>query len=206
MCIEFSVEQRTIDELPGGCMIRQVEYFEKPGKENTERCIEIVSGLVDEGLSHVVVATTGGETGLRLARRLQGKNVNLVAVTHNVGYAGPNQDECDRDARVQLQSLGVRIFTGTILTRGIEAALMKKHQGVYPAYVVAQSLRLLCQGIKVCVEIVAEACDAGLVPEDAHAIAVAGSGRGADTVAILEAHPSDRFFDIKVRQILAKPV
>jgi uncharacterized protein len=187
-------------------MIRQVEYFEKPGKENTARCIEIVSDLVDEGLSHVVVATTGGETGLLLARKLQGKNVNLVAVTHNVGYAGPNKDECDRDARLELESLGVRIFTGTILTRGIEAALMKKHQGVYPAYVVAQSLRLLCQGIKVCVEIVAEACDAGLVPEDAQVIAVAGSGRGADTVAILEAHPSDRFFDIKVRQILAKPL
>ncbi len=30
-------------------MIRQVEYFEKPGKENTPRCLEIVSGLVDEG-------------------------------------------------------------------------------------------------------------------------------------------------------------
>jgi uncharacterized protein len=187
-------------------MIRQVEYFEKPGKGNTARCLEIVSDLVDEGLSQVVVATTGGETGLLLARKLQGKNVNLVAVTHNVGYAGANNDECHRDARRELESLGVRIFTGTILTRGIEAALMKKHQGAYPAYVVAQSLRLLCQGIKVGVEIVAEACDAGLVPEDEQVIAVAGSGRGADTVAILKAHPSDRFFDIKVRQILAKPL
>lgn len=187
-------------------MIRQVEYFEKPGKENTHRCVEIVAGLVGEGFTNVVVASTSGRTALEFARRLQGTRVNLAAVTHNVGYAGPNQDECEPAARVELESLGVRIFTGAILTRGIEAALMKKHQGVYPAYIVAQSLRLLSQGVKVCAEIVAEACDAGFLPEDVDVVAVAGTGRGADTVAIVEAHPSDRFFDIRFRQILAKPL
>ncbi len=143
-------------------MRRLVEYFDKPGKENSLKCLEIVESVIQEGYSHVVVATTTGKTALQFARKLSGKPVNLVAVTHNVGYAGPNQDECSSEARKELESLGVRIFTGTILTRGIEAALMKKHQGVYPAYVVAQSLRLIAQGIKVCVEIVVEACDAGL--------------------------------------------
>lgn len=187
-------------------MISEVEYFEKPGKENSDRCLDIVSRLVAEGSSHVVIATTSGETALRLAKRLQGKSVNLVAVTHNVGYAGPNQDECPAFARRELESLGVKIFTGTILTRGIEAALMKKHQGVYPAYIVAQALRMLCQGIKVAVEIVVEACDAGLIPEGVEVVAAAGTGRGTDTVAILEAHPSDRFFDVRVKRILAKPL
>jgi len=114
-------------------MRRLVEYFDKPGKENSLKCLEIVESVIEEGYSHVVVATTTGETALQFARRLSGKQVNLVAVTHNVGYAGPNQDECSLEARKELESLGVRIFTGTILTRGIEAALMKKHQGVYPA-------------------------------------------------------------------------
>jgi hypothetical protein len=98
------------------------------------------------------------------------------------------------------------VYTGTILTRGIEAALMKKHQGVYPAYIVAQSLRILGQGIKVAVEIIAEACDGGILPENEDVIAVAGTGRGSDTVVIAQAHPSDRFFDIKIKQILAKPL
>jgi len=62
-------------------MIRQVEYFEKPVKENTFRCLEIVSALVDEGFSHLVVATTTGETGLLFARKLLGKTLNVVAVT-----------------------------------------------------------------------------------------------------------------------------
>jgi len=187
-------------------MIRSVEYFEKPGKVNTSRCVEIVSGAVLEGFSNVVVATTSGATGLAIARKLQGQEVNVVAVTHNVGYQAANADECSEQDRQELIALGVKIFTGTILTRGIEAALMQKHQGVYPAYIVAQSLRLIGQGVKVSVEIVAEACDAGLIPEAADVIAVAGSGTGADTVAIIQARPSDRFFDLRVKQILAKPL
>ena len=187
-------------------MIRQVEYFERPGREHTSRCLQIVSELWKEGFSHLVVATTAGETGLLFARKFEGRAVNMVAVTHNVGYAGPNQDECSSEARQELTRLGVKIFTGTILTRGIEASFMKKHQGVYPGYIVAQTLRLLGQGIKVCVEIVVEACDAGLIPEGEDIIAVAGTGKGADTVAIVQAHPSDRFLDVRIRQILAKPL
>ncbi len=187
-------------------MISEVEYFEKPGKGNTDRCLDIASGLVAKGYSHVVIATTSGDTALRLAKRLQGTSGNLVAVTQNVGYSGPNQSECSASMRQELESLEVKIFTGTILTRGIEAALMKKHQGVYPAYIVAQSLRILCQGVKVAVEIVVEACDAGLIPEGVEVVAVAGTGRGADTVTVIEAHPSDRFFDVRVKQILAKPL
>jgi hypothetical protein len=187
-------------------MIRQVEYFEKPGSGNTARCLELVAELVAEGHTHVVVASTSGETALLAAQKLQGTGSRVVAVTHNVGYGGPNQDECGPDVREKLAALGVRMYTGTILTRGIEAALMKKHQGIYPAYVVAQSLRMLAQGIKVAAEIVAEACDGGLLPEGTDVVAVAGTGRGADTVAIVEAHTSDRFFDIRFKQIVAKPL
>jgi hypothetical protein len=187
-------------------MITQVEYFEKPGTENTERCLEIVSNTVDEGYSHIVVATTRGNTALLLGRKLQGKDVNIVAVTHNVGFGTPNRDECTPEARSDLAALGVKVFTGTILTRSIESALMKKHQGVYPTYIVAETLRLFGQGIKVVVEISMEACDAGLIPEGEQVIAMAGTGLGADTVAIIEARPSNRFLEVKVSRILAKPL
>jgi hypothetical protein len=58
--------------------------------------------------------------------------------------------------------------------------------------------------MKVCVEIVAMAADAGLIP-CADCIAVAGTGRGADTVAVIRANSSNNFFQIKVREVLAKP-
>ncbi|MDQ7785570.1 MAG: pyruvate kinase alpha/beta domain-containing protein [Desulfomonilaceae bacterium] len=187
-------------------MIRRVTYFEKPGKENTSICIRIVSELVDEGYRHVVVATTGGETAILFGKALREKTVNLVAVTHNVGFGKPNEDDCSPEARRELETLGVKVFTGTILTRSIETAFMKKHQGLYPTYIVAETLRLFGQGTKVAVEIAMEACDAGLVPEGEDVVSVAGTGRGADTVAVIRAHPSNRFLDVRVKQILAKPL
>jgi hypothetical protein len=55
---------------------------------------------------------------------------------------------------------------------------------------VANTLRMLGQVMTVCVEIVVMAADAGLVPcEDV--IAVAGIGRGTDTVALILAKPRD---------------
>ena len=58
--------------------------------------------------------------------------------------------------------------------------------------------------MKVCVEIVAMAGDANLVPVE-DVIAVAGTGRGADTAVVIGANSTNRLFDIKVRAILAKP-
>jgi hypothetical protein len=63
---------------------------------------------------------------------------------------------------------------------------------------------MLGQGIKVCVEIAAMACDAGLAPPG-DVIAVAGTGQGADTACLIKGDSSNRFFQIKVREILAKP-
>ncbi|MCX9081565.1 MAG: hypothetical protein OIN83_05150 [Candidatus Methanoperedens sp.] len=54
------------------------------------------------------------------------------------------------------------------------------------------------------VEIVAMSADAGLIPFS-DVIAVAGTGRGADTAAIIKANSSNRFFDIKLRDYLVKP-
>jgi hypothetical protein len=53
-------------------------------------------------------------------------------------------------------------------------------------------------------EIVAMGADAGLIPFG-DVLAVAGTGRGADKVVIIGANSSNKFFEIKIREILAKP-
>ena len=58
--------------------------------------------------------------------------------------------------------------------------------------------------MKVCVEITAMAADAGLIPAE-DIVAVAGTGRGADTVCLIKADSSNRFFKIKVKEIITKP-
>ncbi len=187
-------------------MIREVEYFETKGRDNTDRCVDIAHDLRLEGYDHFVVATTRGHTAIKLGERLQDTGAVIVAVTHNVGFSEPNEDQCPSEARDRLEQLGVKVYTGSILTRGIESSLMKKHQGVYPAYIVAETLRLFGQGMKVAVEIVMEACDSGLIPEGKDVVAIAGTGYGADTVVVIQARPSNRFLDLKVRQIIAKPL
>jgi len=186
-------------------MIRQVHYFDKAGKENTEKCVEITASLVDECYKHVVVATTVGDTGVAMARKLHGKGVNLVVVTHSAGYKEPNHIELLPENKEEILKYGGKIYTTTILTHSIETAFTQKFNGLYPTMIVAQSLRRFGEGVKVCCEIVMEACDGGLIPELEEVVAVAGTGRGADTVCIIKSAASKRFLDLKVLEILAKP-
>lgn len=187
-------------------MIRkETIYFEKPGEENTAAALEAAMAFLDEGKRHFVVATTRGKTGAAFAEALAGKDANLVCVTHSAGFREPSQLELKDEHKLEIEKHGGRVLTATILTHSIEAALMEKHQGIYPTYLVAQVLMLFCQGIKVCVEIVMEACDAGLVPEGEEVVAVAGTGWGADTVCLVRSVASKRFLDLRVLEIAAKP-
>ncbi len=75
---------------------------------------------------------------------------------------------------------------------------------VSPQAMISSVLRMFGQGMKVCVEIVAMAADAELIPVE-DVISVAGTGRGADTAVVIGAKSTNRFFEIKIKEILAKP-
>ena len=186
-------------------MIRQVEYFEQAGPANTVRCLEILSGLVGEGCSDFIVASTTGQTGVAAAEALQGRSVNLVVVGHSVGFSGPNRDDFLPQNVARIKELGGVIYRGTILTHSLETGLAAAYGGSYPTLLIANTLRRLGQGLKVCCEIVMEACDGGLVVEDREVAAMAGTGRGADTVVLIRSKASKRFLELKVLEILAKP-
>jgi hypothetical protein len=187
-------------------MQRTVTYFQKTGPENTTQCLDIVKKAVhDYQYKHIVVATTTGDTGLLFAEAFTGSPVNLVAVTHSHGFREPNTIELSGTAREKIQTLGAKIYTGTMITHSLETALAKKFSGIYPTLLVAQSLRRFGEGVKVCCEIVMMAADAGLIPEGEEAISVAGTGRGADTVTVIRTSASKRFLELRVLEILAKP-
>ncbi len=186
-------------------MQRTVSYFEKSGPENSRKCLDIVKSAIDDsGYRHVVLASTTGNTGLMFAETLKDKNVNLVVITHSYGFREPNELEMPEQVKKQIQDTGAKIYTGTMITHGLETALSAKFGGVYPTLLVAQSLRRFGEGPKVCCEMVMMAADAGLIPEGEEIVTVAGTGRGADTVMIVRAVPSKRFLDLRVLEILAK--
>jgi hypothetical protein len=187
-------------------MRRTVEYFEKPGRHNTEKCIDIIENLVaEEDYRDIVIASTSGDTGLMVAGRLKGKDVNLVVVGHSTGFTKPNRNEFSQEAHKKILELGGHIYQGTILTHSLEVGLATKFSGTYPTIIMANTLRRLGQGIKVCCEIVMEACDGGLIEEGKNVVAVAGTVKGSDTVAIVKSAASSRFLDLYVSEILAKP-
>ena len=184
-------------------MIRQVECFDQAGKENTERCLEIVEGLTTT-YEDVVVASTSGETGLKFGERL-GKKANLIVVTHAFGHKQKNEIEISTKVRERIEELGGKVFTGTILTSSLEKSFLSEFKGIYPTIIIAETLRRLGEGMKVCAEIVMEACDAGLIEEGKDVIAVAGTGSGSDTICLIQSTTSRRFLDLKIKEILAKP-
>ncbi len=187
-------------------MQRTVTYFEKPGTDNTAACLEIVKNTLKESnCKHIVVASTAGDTGVTFAEELKDKGLNIVIVTHSSGFKEPNTLELTNEARDRIQGAGATIYTGTMITHSLETALAQKFSGVYPTLLVAQTLRIFGQGMKVCCEMIMMAADAGLIPEGEEIITVAGTGKGADTIAIIRAAASKRFLELKILEVPAKP-
>lgn len=187
-------------------MEKKIVYFEKAGKNNTSACLEIVKASVKHRTyKYLVVASTTGQTGLLFSEAFKDYSVELVVVTHSYGFRGPNTFEMSEESRAKILSNGARMYTGTILTHSIETSLSSKFSGIYPAMIIAQSLRRFGEGTKVCCEIVMMAADAGLIPEGEEILAVAGTAYGADTVLVIRSAVSKRFPELKVLEILAKP-
>jgi hypothetical protein len=49
------------------------------------------------------------------------------------------------------------------------------------------------------------AADAGAIPIDQPVVAIAGTSKGADTALVIQPAHSNNFFDIYVKEIIAKP-
>lgn len=178
--------------------------FEKAGYKNTEQALEVMLDSCRKyGVKQVVVASTRGGTGIAAAELLQNTGIRLVVVTHNYGFKDPGTHEMTQETRHKIESLGGIVFTGTMALRNIGTAIRSK-QEYSQQDLIANTLRIFCQGMKVCVEIVIMAADAGLITPD-DVIAVAGTARGADTVSLIAPQSSNNLFDLKVREILVKP-
>ena len=180
-------------------------YFEKAGRDNTAETLRIaVAGAKERGLTHLLVASTVGDTARAALAAIAGTGIKLVVVTHNVGFKEEGKDEFDPAVREAVERAGHRVLTATMVTRNLNKSAYTKWGGFTQTDLVTAALRMWGEGCKVAAEIAAMACDAGLLPF-AEVVAVAGTGRGADTAVVLRANSSNRFFEIKFKEILCKP-
>ena len=177
---------------------------EEAGKANTEETLEIAfEYAVKNNIRDIVVASTWGDTAEKITRKYDANDFNIVVVTHNTGFGEEGKQDFSFGLRQELMSKGVRVHTGTMVLRSLGTAI-RELTGYSEQNLVANTLRMFCQGVKVCVEIVAMAADAGLIPFS-DVVAIAGTGRGADTACLIKANSSNNFFKIKAREIIVKP-
>jgi hypothetical protein len=160
--------------------------------------------FTEKKLEDVVVASTRGDTGITSARLFEDLDANLVVVAHSVGFREANTQEFDPEAKEEIVKRGGSVLFSTMPFHTINDAVRGK-MGSSIETLIADALRMMGQGTKVCAEIVAMACDAGLIESGKKVLAIAGTGRGADTVLIIKSANSRRFFDLKIIDVIAKP-
>jgi hypothetical protein len=151
------------------------------------------------------VATSHGGTALETLEAFDQYELNLVAVTLAEGYK--SRGWCiTPEERAGLEEKGVRVFTGIhALGDGVASAFAEKYGGKPLEEVVRDAFYRFGQGMKVCVEVVLMAADAGLIPMDREVMAIAGTGDGADTCIVVKPTYPRTFFDLEIREIVAKP-
>lgn len=177
-------------------------YWDKKGSDNTDKTVHLSMTRASElSIEYIVVASCSGYT----ASKFIGCPYKVICVSHHVGFSGPGKNEMDTLTRDKLQMAGIKILTTTHLFAGVDRGLRNKFGGVYPAEILAQTLRIFGQGLKVCVEISTMALDAGMIPYGTNIVSVGGSGMGADTAAVIMPAHSNNFFDTKVREVICKP-
>ena len=183
----------------------KIVYFDRPGKENTERTLQIAKERAERlGLRQLVVATTTGATGRRAAEVF--RDFDLVVVTHSAGFSRPNSVEISEDNRKAILDEGARLLTCQHAFGGVNRAVRRKLDTYQLDEIIAYTLRTFGEGTKVVCEITLMAADAGLIRTGEAVLAIAGTGHGADTAVILRAANAQDFFDLRINEILCKPI
>lgn len=181
--------------------------FENKGIINTEKTLEIALQEAIKRNTDIVVATTGGNCAKAMKELADQSSFKgkIIAVTHAYGFSKPGENTISRELREQLKEMGIILVTASHVLSGAERGLSNKYQGVYPVQIIADTLRMLSQGVKVCVETSVMALDAGELDYGKPVVCIGGSGRGADTVAIVTPAHANHILDTKINAIIAKP-
>jgi hypothetical protein len=184
-------------------------YFDKPGPANTADAAKFAIERAKElKIQTIIVASTSGKTAEIFHEAMKDSQLDLVVVTHVVGFTKPGEWEFSLEIARQLQKKGVKIVTGTHALSGLERALSRspKVGGGSRTEAIAEALRrIVAVGLKVAVECVLIAADQGMVGVDKEVIAVGGTASGADTVCVIQPAHTGNFFDLQVREIVAMP-
>jgi hypothetical protein len=177
--------------------------FNKPGPANTAATLDAAQKRAEAlGIDEIVIATSSGNTIYQALELFPADRI--IAVTYHCGFRKPFEKVMPVDTRKDLEAKGITVIAATHALSGVERSVFQKYQGAYPVLIIADTLRLLGQGVKVAVEIAVMAADAGVL-SGRDIIAVGGTAKGADAAAVIRPAHMNSFFDLKIREIICKP-
>jgi hypothetical protein len=184
-----------------------MKVFEKAGKQNTDETCRMAVERARQLEVPIVSATTEGDAGRRLCEIAaeMGFTGRIVIVTHANGSRAPGVNALREDCREAMKAHGATLVTAAHALSGAERAISTAFKGIYPVEIIAQSLRMLSQGIKVVVEIGSMALDAGAVEYGKPVVALGGTGKGLDTAVVMHPSHANRIFETKLHEILCMP-
>jgi hypothetical protein len=182
---------------------RETIYFEQGSSDLTEITLsESLEAAKELDIKTVLVASTSGETGVKAAEMFQDTGIQLIVVGHQMGFPVAKVQQFKSENWEKIESLGGVVNLGTdVITNSIRR---RQRIGHSPLSIITQTL--ISMKIKVNVEIVAKACDAGHVLPGDKVISVAGSHKGADTSVVFIANDSPNILDIKPQMFICYPL
>ena len=180
-------------------MERSIVYFEEAGEKNTDETLRLAAKeAVRRGVKKIVLASTRGVTARLAASHLAHTDVRLIVIPHQYGFT--QSQRFPPGLVAELEQHGHRVHFGTMLFH------TDRLYGSGTPEAMAMVLRTICQGMKVCVECVLMATDAGLLGSGEEVIAVSGTAQGADTAVVAFAAPSTKLHELHITEIICKPL
>jgi hypothetical protein len=155
------------------------------------------------GIRNIVVASSTGRTGVRASEVFKG--YNLVVVTSVAGYMKPNVFRSKLEHQERVEANGGVVVRAAHAFGALGRAVNRKFGTIQIDEIIAHVLRLFSEGVKVGCEIACMTVDAGHFRTDEEAVAIGGTGGGADTAIIVSPRNTHAFFDMKIREIICKP-
>lgn len=212
-----------------------MKCFERPGPVNTEAVINLVK---ETSLSYkyIVVASITGDSAIQVAEKIPNKKVICVTLPQGLHWevdkmdTGPFfeipelkiiRDQWTRkglkkvpaniieENRKRLNELDVKIIQGTIPLFGPSFSIRLHLGQITSLDIIAKTLELISTGTLVGLECVLMAVDGGVIPENEHVLALAGTEKGLDTAWIIKSSASANMFHpskgCRFVELLAKP-
>ena len=180
--------------------------FESGGEHNTDATLRIAQERAAAlGIKQIVVASSHGTTARKAQAIFGPAGIKVIAVS--ICHGWESEGWCmSAEERAELVRLGVVHYTGIhALGDGVGSAFSDKHGGRAPEEIVRETLYRFSQGMKVAVECLLMAADAGLLDMCSEVISIAGTSNGADTAIVCKPAYARAFHELEIREVLAKP-